>query len=280
MVRRTNKTGLCLAGWLLLTLVWPGLALAQLSSFVPAVSAAADISNLPDAPSASVPPAPEVVLQTQSRVSFAPNQSSWLVAPREAPYRPLSASEKFQSFVHHTFSPYTMAGAIYDAAWAQAWGEPKDYGGGMQGYGKRLGAAAAATEARSFFGSFLFPTLLHQDPRYFAMYRGPVVQRGLHAISRVFVTRADDGSSTFNSSGMMAIAFTESLGMAWMPERKRSAGAAFTCMLGAMQGDATSNLLREFTPDMLRIFKRHVPKSLKRFEQKITAQIADASVQQ
>jgi hypothetical protein len=196
------------------------------------------------------------------------------VVPGEAPYRPLSPHEKFQSFVHHTFSPYTMAGAIYDASWAQAWGAPREYGGGMEGWSKRMGAAAAATEARSFFGAFLFPTLLHQDPRYVAMYKGPVAKRGLHAISRVFITRADDGTSTFNSSGLLAIAFTESLGMAWMPERKRSAGAAFTCMLGQMQGDATSNILREFTPDILRIFKRHVPHSLKRFEQKMTAQIA------
>ncbi len=200
-------------------------------------------------------------------------QSWWLAAPADAPYRPLSPREKFQSFVHHTFSPYTFAGAIYDATWAQAWGEPHEYGGGMQGWGKRLGAAAAQTEARSFFGTFLFPVLLHQDPRYFALNKGTVMQRGLHAISRVFITRTDDGRNAFNSSGMLGIAFTGSLNMAWMPDAKRGAGAAFTCMLGSIQADATSNVLREFTPDILRIFKRHAPESLKRIEEKMPAQI-------
>lgn len=200
-------------------------------------------------------------------------QSWWLVSPANAPYRPLTPREKFQSFVHHSYSPYTFAGAAYDASWAQAWGDPKEFDGGMEGWGKRFGAAIAGSETRSFFGSFLFPTLLHQDPRYFAMHKGPVKKRVLHAVSRVFVTRNDDGSDAFNTSGMLAIAFTESLGMAWTPEGKRSAGNAFTCMLGAMQGDAANYVLREFTPDLLRIFKRHAPKPFKRIEERLPAQI-------
>jgi hypothetical protein len=160
-------------------------------------------------------------------------------------------------------------GAAYDATWAQAWGDPSDYGGGMEGWGKRLGAAAAGSEARSFFGTFLFPTLLHQDPRYFPMQRGPIFKRGLHGVERVFVTRNDQGREVFNASGMLAIAFTESLGMAWTPERERTAGTAFVRILGAVQGDAIDYVLREFTPDFLRLFKRHAPKPLQRLEQKM-----------
>lgn len=218
-----NTAGICVASWLMLALLWPGLALAQITApvFRPLATAHAmvDISSLPDAPSASVQPPPEVVPLAHNQLPGQQMQSWWLTAPADIQYRPLSPREKFHSFVHHTSSPYTMASAMVDASWAQAWGEPKDYGGGMEGWGKRLGAAAAATESRSFFGSFLFPTLLHQDPRYFALYKGSVMKRSLHAISRVFVTRADDGSDTFNSSGMLAIAFTGSLGVAWMPER-------------------------------------------------------------
>jgi hypothetical protein len=175
--------------------------------------------------------------------------------------------------VHHAYSPYTFAGAAYSATWAQAWGDPREYGGGMQGWGKRMGAAIAGTESRSFFGKFLFPSLLHQDPRYFAMYDGPVSKRAFHAVSRVFVTRADDGRSTFNTSGMLTIAFTESLCTAWSPEGRRGAGATFTRMLGAMQGEATSYVLREFTPDLLRIFKRHAPRRLKRMGERLPAQV-------
>lgn len=202
-----------------------------------------------------------------------PEQSWWLVVPPEVPYRPLTSLEKFNSFVHHAVSPYTLAGAVYDASWAQAWGDPSEWGGGMEGWGKRLGAAAAETESRSFFGAFLLPTLLHQDPRYFPLYHGPAFKRGLHGLKRVFVTRNEDGQDVFNTSGMLSIAFSQSLAMAWTPDGKRTAGTTFIRILGAMQGDATSYVLREFTPDFFRFFKRHAPKSLQSVEQRLPSEI-------
>jgi hypothetical protein len=263
--------GSCFAlAWL--ALCWPALALSQNA----ASPQDPDASILPDAPSVSASQANGRLL-AQNWTSQA--QSRWLVSLVGAPYHPLSPREKFQSFVHHTFSPYTFAGAAYDATWAQIWGHPYEYGGGTEGWGKRLGAAVAATESRSFFGSFLFPTLLRQDPRYFAVYHGPVVKRGFHALSRVFVTRSDDGSNTFNTSGMLAIAFSESLSMAWMPDGKRGAGTALNCMVGAIQGDATSYVLREFAPDFLRIFKRHAPKSLRRIELRLPSKVTGDSSQ-
>jgi hypothetical protein len=251
-----------------MAMVWPISALAQITvSAPPPAEVAAPETTLPDAPSASVPPPPQVTQVAQRRPGV--SQSWWLVAPANAPFRALSPREKFHSFMHHAYSPYTFAGAAYDATWAQILGDPSEYGGGMHGWGMRLGAAVAGTETRSFFGTFLFPSLLHQDPRYFAMYDGPVVKRGLHALSRVVVTRDDNGNNVFNSSGMLGIAFTESLSTAWTPEGQRSAGQTFTRMLGAMQGEATSYLLREFTPDFLRIFKRHAPTRLKRIEERL-----------
>lgn len=213
-------------------------------------------NSLPDAPSASVAP---------------PAQSA------ELPFRPLVPHEKFRGFVHHTVSPYTLLGAAYDATWSQAWGDPREFGGGMEGWGKRLGAAAAGSEARSFFGTFLFPTFLHQDPRYFPMSHGPKFQRAWHGVKRVFVTRNDAGRNVFNTSGMLAIAFTESLGMAWTPERERTAGTACVRILGALQGDATDYVLREFTPDLLRFLKRHSPKPLQSLEQKMVQSGGESS---
>jgi hypothetical protein len=258
--------------FLLLALICAIPALAQITvSAPPPAEVTAPESTLPDAPSASVPPSPQVTQVAQHRPGVA--QSWWLVAPSNAPFRPLKPREKFQSFVHHADSPYTFAGAAYGATWAQILGDPSEFGGGMQGWGKRMGAAVAGTETRSFFGTFLFPTLLRQDPRYFAMYDGPVVKRGLHALSRVVITRDDNGSNVFNSSGMLSIAFTESLSMAWTPEGRRSTSQTFTRMLGAMQGEATGYLLREFTPDILRIFKRHAPARLKRIEERLPPQV-------
>jgi hypothetical protein len=261
----SSKAAVCI-------LLWPVLALSQTRPPAnPQTSAGPDAKHLPDAPSTSI------ARERRQQGAPKPNpQTWWLVAPATAPYRPLTRREKFHSFLHYSYSPYTLLGAAYDATWAQALGDPHKYGGGMEGWGKRLGAATAGAETRSFFGTFFFPVLLHQDPRYFAMYKGPVPRRAFHAVSRVFVTRADDGRYIFNSSGMLTIAFTESLSMAWVPEDQRTAGHAFTRMLGDIQGDAVSYVLREFTPDFLRLFKRHAPERLKRIEEKLPPQMIGA----
>ncbi len=260
-----RRRAACLA--VVAAMLWTALAMAQINETSPLPSSTSTPEmSLPDAPSAR----PPVTETAENRPQV---QSWWLVSPENAPYRPLSSHEKFMSFVHHAYSPYTFGGSLYDASWAQMWGDPKEYDGGMEGFGKRFGASVAGTESRSFFGSFLFPTLLHQDPRYFAMNKGSVKKRAWHALSRVFVTRNDDGDNVFNSSGILAIAFTESLKMAWAPEGQRSGGNLANCVLGSLQGDASYFVLREFTPDMLRFFKRHAPKPLRRIEEKLPPQI-------
>lgn len=252
-------------------LLWPALAWTQVSP-PGSPQASTRSAELPNAPSASM------AIERRQR-SANQQHPIWVVAPASAPYHPLTRRQKLQNFLHYAYSPYTFLGAAYDATWNQAWGDPYGYGGGMEGWGKRLGAATAGSESRSFFGTFLFPVLLHQDPRYFALYEGSVPKRAFHAVKRVFVTRADDGRYTFNSSGMLTIAFSESLRMAWAPENQRTAGNAFTCMLGSMQGDAVNYLLREFTPDFLRLFKRHAPEKLKKIEEKIPPEVIGGAPQ-
>jgi hypothetical protein len=38
---------------------------------------------------------------------------------------------------------------------------------------------------------------------------------------------------------------------------------------GALSSDAITDLLREFTPDMKRFFRRHAPKKIRRIEEKL-----------
>jgi len=240
----------------------PGLIVtfcALAMSTIAAAQAGSGRPALPDAPSQ----------QRAHQIAADLTLTTPLTALASAPYKPLTPHQKFRYFLHHAYSPYTFVTAMYDATYAQAIGDPRGYGGGMEGWGKRLGAAVAGTETRSFFGTFLFPSLLHQDPRYFALYKGSKAKRAFHALSRTVVVRADDGHNTFNTSGLLSIAFTESLENAWMPAGERGAGITFSRMLGALQGDATSYLLREFTPDLQRLFRRLAPKKVKRIEQRL-----------
>ncbi len=63
----------------------------------------------------------------------------------DLPYAPLSARCKFRLFLRTTYSPYTFASAAFQATEGQATDQWPHYGGGTQGWGKRLGATLATS---------------------------------------------------------------------------------------------------------------------------------------
>src|SRR5580700_6844484 len=60
-----------------------------------------------------------------------------------------------------------------------------EYGDGLQDFEKRYGAMLADRDASSFFATFLFPTLFHENPRYSRLGPGTSLWgRAVYAISR------------------------------------------------------------------------------------------------
>lgn len=183
-------------------------------------------------------------------------------------YTPLSPHQKFHIFVEQTYSLYTFANTAFDAGWAQMTDDWPAYGQGAAGYGKRYGALLANHEAGSFFENFLFPTLLRQDPRYFRMGDGhSIFARVPYAMSRVLITRSDRGHGTFNSSLLLGLLFVDGLTNSYYPRPQRGFGETMSRFGGGVLSSAETNLLREFMPDMMRIFHKHEPEKLKKLEQ-------------
>jgi hypothetical protein len=243
-----NKRNICV---LALGLIAGLSAFGQQSSALPAGVVP---GKLPDAPSTSM-------LPKTTRQKFNPTLGG--------PYFPLTGREKFNRWARNTVSPYTFATVLMSAAWSETWDDWPTYGGGMDGFGKRFGATLADTEAGLFFKSFLLPTVLHQDPRYFAMRTGGILPRIWYAGTRVLVTRNDQGENTFNTSEVAGTLFARSLTNAYYPRRERGFSETMTATWGALLSDAGTNVLREFSPDILRVFRRHEPERLKKLEEKI-----------
>jgi len=217
--------------------------------------------NLPAAPQqGTTSPVFSASAEKDAPVAMEPVETSY--------YTPLSSRQKFHIFVQQTYSFYTFANTAFDAGWAQMTDDWPAYGQGMEGYGKRYGALLANHEAGSFFENFLFPTLLRQDPRYFRMGNGhSLFARVPYAASRVLVTQSDSGRHTFNSSLLLGLLFVDSLTNAYYPRPQRGLGETMSRFGGGVLSSAETNLLREFMPDMMRIFHRHEPEKLKKLEQ-------------
>ena len=230
------------------------------------VSAAAQSDTGPEK---ALPSAPAPGNATPFASDPSPIAPPVVVEPVGPPaYTPLTSHQKFHIFVQQTYSLYTVANTAFDAGWAQMTDDWPAYGQGMEGYGKRYGALLANHEAGTFFENFFFPTLLHQDPRYFRQGDGhSLFARVPYAVSRVFVTQSDSGHSTFNSSLLLGLLFVDGVTNAYYPRPERGFGNTMTRFGGSVLSSAETNLLREFMPDMMRVFHRHEPEKLKKLEQ-------------
>jgi hypothetical protein len=164
--------------------------------------------------------------------------------------RPLTARGKFRLFVKDKTDPFTIGWVAFEAGLAQANNDFPEYGQGAAGYSKRLGAGLANETAGGFFGTFLFPSVLHQDPRYYRLGTGPFKKRLGHALIRPLLTHKDSGGRAFNSSGLLASIATSSLSNAYYPEENRGVCPTFSRVAASVPFRMIDELVNEFGPDL------------------------------
>jgi hypothetical protein len=163
---------------------------------------------------------------------------------------PLTARGKFRLFVKDKTDPFTIGWVAFNAGLAQTNNDLPGYGQGAAGYGKRFGAGLADETAGGFFGTFLFPSVLHQDPRYYRLGAGPFKRRFGHALIRPVLTHKDSGGRTFNWSGILGSLATSSLSNAYYPEDNRGVGATFSRVAMSLPFSMIDELVNEFGPDL------------------------------
>jgi hypothetical protein len=139
----------------------------------------------------------------------------------------------------------------------QATNSNPSFGQGMEGYAKRFGTIYGDFAIENMMTEGVFPTLLHQDPRYFRRNEGSARSRLGYAMSRLFITRTDSGRSQFNYSEVVGSATSLAISNAYYPDG-RSVGNNISRYGLQLGFDAASNVLKEFWPDL----KRKLPRRL------------------
>jgi hypothetical protein len=169
---------------------------------------------------------------------------------------PLSSHKKFRMFVNQSTDPFTISGIAFAAGLAQARNDFAGYGQGGVGYAKRFGAGLADESASGFFRTFLFPSLLHQDPRYFREGSGPWKRRFAHALIQPVVTNTDSGKRVFNWSGLLGGLAASGLANAYYPETERGVDKTFSRVATGIPASVIDHLVDEFGPDLQRKLTR------------------------
>lgn len=131
---------------------------------------------------------------------------NFLSVDQTAKLPPLSTKDKFKVVALGNFDPIQYPWWAAIAAISQASNGERGYGQGWLGYAKRYGSTAADSSIENFMVGAVFPSLLHQDPRFYYSSHGGAGRRTLYAVSRLFVTRTDAGNPQFNFSEIFGAA--------------------------------------------------------------------------
>jgi hypothetical protein len=164
---------------------------------------------------------------------------------------PLTPGQKFKVVARGVFDPFEFVLIGFVAGLGQASDSNPSYGQGMQGYAKRYGTSYADNAIENFMASAVFPSVLHQDPRYYQLGHGGFVKRAGHAVSRVLMTRSDSGDKQLNYSelvgGLSAAAIST---YTYHPQSERGFGNVVSVWGSQMGWDAVTYMIKEFWPDL------------------------------
>lgn len=173
---------------------------------------------------------------------------------------PLTTGQKYRlatagAFDYFAF-PFNMALAGLD----QANNSPKSWGQGWGPYAQRFGASFADNSIGTYMTVAVFPSLLHEDPRYYQMGKGTVKRRAWHAVERLFVTYTDSGAQRFNISETVGNAAAAAISNIYHAPEDRTLGRNIGTLGMLIMWDGASNELKEFWPDIRRkVFHKKNP---------------------
>jgi hypothetical protein len=223
-------------------------------AFAPAGAAQQDAKpkDLPDAPAAkqeSTPQNHDNAINTtieilRRRSIFFPN----IATSKD----PLSTRQKFELFADESVSPARLLSSAAGAGISQARNSLDGYGQELGGYGKRFGSSMATAAANNFFGTFVIASVLHRDPRYFVTLHGGAMHRIGYALTRIVISRTDDGREAANWPGMLGPLLAESLANSYLPVKEQTAGRTFQRYGIRIGLNTASNALREYWPTIFR----------------------------
>ena len=180
---------------------------------------------------------------------------NYRTSPSLQDYAPLAPHEKFKIAIEDSTDRGTFALAALFGAQAQLTNSERSFGQGAAGYARYFSTSYADWAIGNFMTEALYPTLLHQDPRYFRRSVGSGWSRLGYAVSQIFRTHSDSGSAQFNFSEIVGNSTAAAISTAYYPD-SRDAQSAATKLVIQLGVDAASNILKEFWPDLSRKFGR------------------------
>lgn len=191
-----------------------------------------------------------------SATKGSPHHIFWIVPAFHVAYlkqfEPLTPREKFDEWAQGTYDPRGIGVLAFESATLEHSASDGfcGYGKGWGGYGKCFGSVELDANISSFFGDFLFPVIMHQDPRYFRLGQGAFRSRLFYAVSRVLITHSDSGHWVFSSSALSGSVLAAAASNLYYPRSDRGFGSSVSRLGLDLGNTALFNVAAEFWPDI------------------------------
>ena len=166
---------------------------------------------------------------------------------------PLTTQEKFKVITKGSFDYVLIPWYGFLAGLSQAEDSEAGYGQGAAGYGKRFGAYFADGTIENYITGAILPTVLRQDPRYFQSGKGSFMHRTGYSVSRIVLTRGDNGRQQFNYSEILGSALAAGISTyTYHPHADRTLANTVSVWGTQVGTDTLTLVVREFWPDIRR----------------------------
>jgi hypothetical protein len=180
---------------------------------------------------------------------------NYRTSPSLHPYVPLTTKQKFNIAAKDSFDRGTVILAAFFGGESQLTNATPSFGQGAKGYARYFGTSYADFVIGDYMTEAIYPSMLHQDPRYFRRGTGSGWRRLEYAMGQTIWTHNDSGHAQFNYSELLGNSTAVAISNAYYPDNHTVSNAV--SKLGVQLGvDMASNILKEFWPDLHRKFSR------------------------
>lgn len=200
-----------------------------------------------------------------------PETRTWGLLP-DAPStaQPPKQAQKFQTYVDEGRSPIAPGAVVINTGVMRGTGLRHVTLAPQRSYTAPHSAVVAPREFHTFFGKYLYPSLLKKNQRYHPSSGGGLMDRATYAASRIFITRDDSGKGRLNTSYFLGALTSVAVSTAYRPYWARSSSATFNNFGSTIGSDAGMNLFHEFGPGIGQMVKGRAPRFVFRIGERIT----------
>ena len=215
-------------------------------------------ASLPDAPQAQSSVSPATAPQSSTSSTAGPQQTKRILfiipnfraVSADVKLPPTTTGEKFKIFLSDSFdySAFVEVGLL--AADGDAHKSEPEFRHGAAAYARYYWHSFADNTDGNLMTEFLVPTATREDPRYYTLGHGGFLHRSVYSLSRLIITRDNQGNATPNLSEIVGNGAASGIADLYYPRSDRDwtkTGQRWVLQVGI---DGLANLVKEFWPDV------------------------------